>query len=67
MRFCQLYEADNIEMPDIWPLLNRGKGDQYSQMIHMIHGAGIFTYIWIFRVSVGKYGKYTIHGASGIG
>ena len=30
---------------------------------HMLHGAGIFTYIWvIFRANVGKY---SIHGAYG--
>ena len=29
----------------------------------MLHGAGIFTYIWaIYRVNVGKY---SIHGAYG--
>ena len=31
---------------------------------HMLHGAGIFTYIWaIFGANVGKY---TMHGACGI-
>ena len=30
---------------------------------HMLHGAGIFTYIWvIFRANVGKY---SMHGAYG--
>ena len=30
----------------------------------MLHGAGIFTYIWlIYGVNVGKY---SIHGASGL-
>ena len=31
---------------------------------HMLHGAGIFTYIWaIFGVNIGTY---SIHGAYGI-
>ena len=30
---------------------------------HMLHGAGIFTYIWVFFWA--NVGKYTIHGAYG--
>ena len=38
--------------------------DNPGDMIpHMLHGTGIFTYIWLrFIVSVGRY---TIHGESG--
>jgi hypothetical protein len=32
---------------------------------HMLHGAGIFTYIWVIYGA--NVGKYSIHGASGIG
>ena len=39
-------------------------GDAKHPHSHVLHGAGIFTYIWvIFGVNVGKY---SIHGASGI-
>ena len=36
------------------------KGGSSNSYTHMIHGAGIFTYMWvIFGVNVGKY---SIHG-----
>ena len=36
----------------------------HSHVTHMLHGAGIFTYIWaIFGVNAGKY---SIHGAYGL-
>ena len=43
-----------------------GKQTEQLKILHsqMLHGAGIFTYIWaIFMVNVGTY---SIHGASGI-
>ena len=37
---------------------------QTTKHTQMIHGAGIFTYIWIiYELNVAKY---TIHGSSGI-
>ena len=37
------------------------QGTVYTQMLH---GAGIFTYMWVMLVV--NVGKYSIHGASGI-
>ena len=49
------------ESPEVLLVVDQSR---WAYLVTMLHGAGIFTYIWvIFR---GNVGKYSIHGAYGL-
>ena len=51
-----------VDLP-LWKILVNGKDYPiYYTLSHMLHGAGIFTYIWvIYGVNVGKYSSTMEH------
>ena len=47
-----------------WTMLTDQKMMDHFDHSHRIHGAGIFTYIWVIYGA--NVGKYSVHGAYGI-